>query len=708
MADKSTETWKDRAAPAGTQDWKTRSTPIEKNELGMLDIAKGTARAVGEGALMGSEDELEAFLTPGSTEENLKRIRAEQSQFSNLYPKTNIAANLAGGVGSVLAGGAVLSGVKGAVGVARLGKAGYEANKVAQAAEALAQAKKTATLGSVALNATKAVGTGAGVGGVTAFNEGEGGFENRLSNAEEGVLTGGMFGGGIYGTGKLLGGLVKGIVSRFPSAQKSEVSRYIEQRLVDQGMTLEQAEARLAELGPQATLADLGISTARLADSMAAAPGKSAQIAVDTFGNRAKTAASRLVESVRRNINSKEANAEGKIIENLKKATSPNFTKAFNENQNVMSDLLDSYRSNPDIKPILQSAFEKARRTESIFEGASGKEVPNKAYGQFVTDSDGVTSIVNPSLRYWHNVLHGLDDQIEGFRDPVTLRLAKDSEVRSLSEFRNKLSTELKNVTGGEEGAYAKANANYAGAAKMQGALKEGRAFAKGDAEVMEDMFQTYTAGEREMFRVGVAKELSNSLRNNPNLTPQMIKNIVHGDSILNEKIKTIAPTPAQFNRFVQDITNEIQFQKTSNTIRGGSQTASRLAEEEANQSAQVKVAGVLGSLLMGHPGAAVSKATHGIISSLNKYRIPQKTRDEIGKRLMSTDPEIKKMAIEDLRKVVGTEGFDEVVSEITSKAIAPIVSTGQLTPYAAGGPVYTHPAISSIRSKRAVGRMAS
>jgi hypothetical protein len=404
-------------------------------------------------------------------------------------------------------------------------------------------------------------------------------------------------------------------------------------------------------------------------------------------------------------------------MKNLKKANSPNFTRAFNENENVMSDLLDSYRSNPDIKPILQSAFEKARKTESIFEGASGKEVPNKAYGQFVTDSNGVTSIVNPSLRYWHTVLQGVDDKIEKFRDPVTLRLSNQGKVVGLSEFRNKLSTELKNITGGEEGVYAKANEAYSSLSKMEGALKDGRAFAKGDAEVMEDMFQTYTAGEREMFRVGVAKELANSLRNNPNLTPQMIKNIVHGDSILNEKIKTIAPTPAQFNRFVQDITNEIQFQKTSNTIRGGSQTASRLAEEEANQSAQVKVAGILGSLLMNHPGAAVSKASHGIISSLNKYRIPQKTRDEIGKRLMSTDPEVKKMAIEDLKKVVGTEGFDEMLSNITSKSIAPLVSTGQLTPrinintshqYASGGPVYTHPAISSIRAKRAVGRMAS
>lgn len=81
-----------------------------KPSLSVLEEAKGLARSLGQGVLMGFGEELESipYMLPGgeTREEALRRIRGEMSQYRQERPLVSTGAEIVGGMATGVAGGA--------------------------------------------------------------------------------------------------------------------------------------------------------------------------------------------------------------------------------------------------------------------------------------------------------------------------------------------------------------------------------------------------------------------------------------------------------------------------------------------------------------------------------------------------------------------------------------------------------------------------
>lgn len=179
--------------------------PKDESGLDLPDSLQAIALGAARGLLFGGDDEVFALARMAIHHEtwdqataNTRKIRdALQEAHPNLYALGNVAGGLLSPVPGAL--------FKGAASVLRAGKAVQSGNAIAQATK-VAEAAKAANSGGIVSTLAKSAATGAGIGGMTGFFEGEAGangeeLSNRLSRGLQGALFGGV-------TGAVLGPLV--------------------------------------------------------------------------------------------------------------------------------------------------------------------------------------------------------------------------------------------------------------------------------------------------------------------------------------------------------------------------------------------------------------------------------------------------------------------------------------------------------------------
>lgn len=141
---------------------------------------------------------------------------------------------------------------------------------------------------------------GAAQSGLYGFAEGEGGVSERLGNAKWPAIIGGAIGAAVpaavAGIGKAYRAAVAPIADRL--GPEGAAQRQILKAIEDHGMTLDQAKARLAELGPDASLADIIPNYAEL---VANSPGKGV-VASQALQGRMEGQGQRIIGSVDRNL----------------------------------------------------------------------------------------------------------------------------------------------------------------------------------------------------------------------------------------------------------------------------------------------------------------------------------------------------------------------------------------------------------------------
>lgn len=298
--------WKSRATKVEepVSDWKSRSSNTEEIQK-LSDLPSTTevdtlgeqAAAIGlglaKGATMNFSDRLEAAarsaIQDDSYDKLLQDIRARNKAYAEKYPLSSMGGELAGGIGSLFAGGAAL---KGAGLLAKGAGIGAEAASAARlaggAAEAANVGKNIATAGETALSATKAaeqaaavaktvapeisgsqtlgllkgklgttIASGAGLGATAALGEVED-FTQSPSKTIDAALEGAIAGGAIAGAGHIVGktiGKASDIFKKFPAAREyvkgADDARFLKE-LEKEGKGIssiyEDSHKRLAEL----------------------------------------------------------------------------------------------------------------------------------------------------------------------------------------------------------------------------------------------------------------------------------------------------------------------------------------------------------------------------------------------------------------------------------------------------------------------------
>mgnify|MGYP003649475431 CR=1 FL=1 len=409
-----------------------------------------------------------------------------------------------------------------------------------------------------------------------------------------------------------------------------------------------QAERVVKGYGGQGTLADIGESTVALADNMASLPGQTKQLAADTLGARSGSQGSRLVGDLKKNFTSKNFYDEKKILKEAEAESFPIFKQAYDENPSVWSEGLQLLL---DQEPLVMQGIKRGLEIERIKASEARKVFNGREYGvvQFNAAGDPIVGEITP-LRLWHSAKRGLDDILEESRDKVTGKLVLDQKGKAILGLRKSLDAELKDLTGGEAGKYAKANAKFAGPAQLNDALHLGRAFGRGDEEVIESVFKNFTKAEQEMYRSGVVQEMAAKIRVKGTV-PQTLKNALN-DTGMRAKLKIIAPTEKQFKKFINSLKSEVEMQNNANRIGKGSQTFQRLGEaEEMALDNAAEAGGVLFNIMRGKVGAAISQTTRLGLNQLRKLAVPESLRDQLGKQLLSQDPQEQAAAFRAMRQ---------------------------------------------------------
>jgi hypothetical protein len=413
------------------------------------------------------------------------------------------------------------------------------------------------------------------------------------------------------------------------------------------------AEARMAELGPEAVLADLGGSVKGLADTMVQTPGKSRPLADEVLGKRAASEGSRMVKSTQENYSGQKYYDVDDEANAAKALSGPHYEAAYEANPNVTSEGLKLLLEQ---EPLIKAGIRKGLEIQRLEASTARQPFRQEKYGVVADFNEAgepvIKEITATPLRLWHAARKGLDGILEGYRDKTTGKLVLDERGRKIRDLRKSLDEEIKDLAGGADGDFAKGDAIFADAAKLQEALNKGRSFATGDEEITEKYFKGLSPQRQEAFRAGVAREISGMIRKT-GATPASLRNALK-DTGIRDKLKVIAPTEAQFNKFVADLEREEVFRET-NRIRGGSQTASRLAEDEgAKLDALGKAADIGVDAGTGNFRGAAVKSMKWAINAMRRVQMPQETRDRVGKMLLSQDPKDKEEAFALLKKAQG------------------------------------------------------
>ena len=240
-----------------------------------------------------------------------------------------------------------------------------------------------------------------------------------------------------------------------------------------------------------------------------------------------------------------------------------------------------------------------------------------------------------PTAETWDYVKRGLDDVLEGYRNKTTGELVLDDEGRAVLRTLQALRGELVNLNP----VYGEALEAYSGPAAMKDALDAGRGAFRETGEGLQRKFSDFTAGEREMYRLGAMQALREKLGNQ-----DVTYNAAQRAGILKpaqlERFKELFPTDRAFSDFVKTLDLEQTMFRTRAAVTGNSTTAKQLAsmaeeapsplETAADAGAAVVTGGMtplsliraLGRVGAPKMDAATAEAVAGLTTGLDQTRL--------------------------------------------------------------------------------------
>ncbi|SFI84550.1 TIGR02594 family protein [Albimonas pacifica] len=518
----------------------------------------------------------------------LKMERAEQDRVRDEYPVLSVIMNVLGG--ATAAPARVLGAGASAVGAAT--------------------PAATSAISRIGQGAAVGAGTGAAAG----FAEGEGGALNR---AESG-LVGGLFGAGV---GATIPAVAEGItrVARglsYVRGLKGEGAvRRAEEMLTEamrkDGVSASDLQA-IADSGTPFSLADLGPNTRAVVAAAGRRGGAAREGFEEFFEDRARGQYGRINQNLAENlgVDGQDFGATAAAVSQRRAAAArPGYARAYAQPAPALSE-----------------------NVSTILETPTGRRAVVRATRMM---QDRRRPIREDNGRYTVEML----DQIQrAMRDMEGgARGARAGEMAGgignlRDEFLREVPDDLRAVM-----------ATYRSESELLDALEQGRRFLSGDGDATSALVEGYTPAERDMFRLGAARAIRDRMGNkidsgdvsgmfqNPNMRDR-IRALFDGNEFA-------------FADFMERTRTERIMQETRNALLKGSQTAGRLAEDDAftsgilgDAAADVVSGGGSSTSLVNAIWNAGSKAAGGA-----KDRFLQGVNESVGDEILrrAIDPNI-------------------------------------------------------------------
>lgn len=516
--------------------------------FGLADKMRGLGSMASEALLGGDKSMEEAYIEP-------KRRRQE---FEEQSPKTAMAGGIVGAIANPLAA---------------------RAGKWMGAAETLPKAVGRGMAGGGALAGAQAAG------------ESEGDLGERAGQIATASGLGAAFGGavppaiaGLFGSGRWL---VNQTWNRLPFRQKEAAARKVAEALQREGLTLEQAAARMDELGPEAMIADLGPNPRGLAFRAAAVPGRGKGITQSALEGRQEGIRGSSGELVGGQIQRLEKGMDELVPGDFfgtrqgiraQKDASALYNSAFKANQQIESPVVDRILQTPAGKEALRRAVVKMQNqkalvsktdpelTEALNEAIeAGQEIERTGYGV----GRGF------KLQTLDYIKRGLDD-VEGRF--VKLGDEGADDARIIGNLKRELVAELDRLDTTPNKAYSRARQVHGTKMGNLDALAQGEAFMTGAKKnhprVIQEALEGMTQEERHLFRLGAAQAIKSRI--GELVTRADATKKIADIPALERKLRLAFGDDDIFRRYMQMIKNEKAMFKTYADVLKGSQTAER------------------------------------------------------------------------------------------------------------------------------------
>jgi len=490
-----------------------------------------------------------------------------------------------------------------------------------QVANAMTRAPAVNMLGQgmTAAGTGAAFGTVAGAGGSTADTLGGVGIDALKGGALSAAL-----GAGSVPVMGAVGAIGSNIAQRFNPARATTAAQLeIAQALARDaearqmaGNPVIAARTTLPKLGQPAVIADVGgASTRGLLDTMATLPGRTKE-AVSQFIRQRESlgAAPRMISAAEESMGV-QGQRLAPTLEALSLKQAADAAPIYKQLENV------SFRADDELVKLLA-------REPGAHKVA---EVSARRRGEPNIDLSLIKAGDDIPLAALDKIKKTLWDMAESAKTGESRRPTADS--RDIDAIRVALIDKLDRLSPKDAAGnsiYKMARDAFAGPAELKDAANIGaKSLSQTEARI-SDQIKNFSQSELDAFRVGAFESLRQKLGTSLGGRTEIIN--AYKNPVVREKLQTIFGSEAAYKRFATTMANEERF-RLLNATGQGSQTASRAAAaDDLGIGALKDVAGIASGVAGGSPVGI----GQGMVNLFNRTRMPETTRNELGRILLS------------------------------------------------------------------------
>lgn len=442
-----------------------------------------------------------------------------------------------------------------------------------------------------------------------------------LSDAATSAVFGSALGAATQPAMSVLGAGGRQVMARVsPTSAATQAQQKVAEALIrDQpealaSSALNRAQTRLTRLGPEARIADVGgKSTRNLLDVQATLPGTTTEAVERAIRERQSGRAGRLMTSADEALGTQGAQYLAKLEDFS--------TQRFNESRPYYA-AVDKATAKVDdaVADVLNKSQAVQRDAELLFRTKTGQAID--------------LSQLQPGQTVPMNVLDSLKQSL--YDAATSLRQSGNAaQANAYDDVRLKLIGELEKQSPkiGGQSAYTMALKTWAGPSQMMDAAEVGRSVMRGDILDVQQATKGLSPSEIDAFRIGALQALRQATGTESGQT-SLLK--MWKEPATQERLK--AAFGNDYRTFAAAVAKEARLKGLESTGRG-SQTAARLAGTADLEVAPLAQAATAASTLS--PTGIIAAATN----LANQTRTPEAVRNEIGRILLSRDPqELRKL----------------------------------------------------------------
>jgi hypothetical protein len=507
--------------------------------------------------------------------------------------------------------------------------------------------------------------TGSGMGSISGFTNAEGDLGDRAQGAGHGAMAGALIGGAappvidaVSAAGR---GAYNQIAGRLPFGQETVARRKIAEALAREGMTPDQALARMNEIGPDAALMDVGRNPRSLMAAAYQTPGEGKKIIGDFLQGRQ--------EGVRDANNVIQGGQIGRITDQLntlvpenfyatqegiaaRNAQAPLYKEAFAANKDMAAPGIDRILETPAGRDALAYARERMQNRMSMMGTPDAELTDQMRLLVELGKMDRVPGGVSKGLKLetLDLVKQGLDDAYRATEKQVNNGTARAGELRDLGQLKSAFVRELDaadvtaqagpNSLKPEGGSYAQARAIASDKFRNQDALEAGTTFmSKNEFQNPQELAQSIAAMTPEQlhnFRIGAVqalKQKTGDLVGRADATKSLMD-----IPALEQKIRMAFGDDDMFRRYISGLKGEREMFDSYAAARGNSLTAERTAAIGDMQKDPSRVMQGLQRMVSGNPMDWIGGGLQAMGGAKDRLMMPEGLSREMARVLAGRD----------------------------------------------------------------------